>query len=260
MVVADPRGRNARAARLIEHEGTEGLLAVAVALGRRSRGARASGRLRARRSPRRLRVERDRQREEHEGDDRPRRPVTFSYPSGHSDHNADFGRGPQPTSCTQTAGRTPVGCRRSPTARAAPAGAEAARSRSGGLRLPLRRAPVHDGDGRGPGPAGLAVGRKAREGDLDRSRQRGTAVHGSVRLSRPAAGGALEVDLRLGGRRVGRLTKTPLKREPCASPSRSARRPSARYERGRLTLAVTATVRPRGVPVSVTRRVLLSSG
>ena len=34
--------------------------------------------------------------------------VTFSYPSGHSEHNADFGRGPKPTSCAQTAG-IPVG-------------------------------------------------------------------------------------------------------------------------------------------------------
>lgn len=30
--------------------------------------------------------------------------VTLGYPSGSSDHNADFGTGPQPTSCTQTAG------------------------------------------------------------------------------------------------------------------------------------------------------------
>jgi plastocyanin len=30
--------------------------------------------------------------------------VTFGYPTGGSDHNADFGSGPQPTSCTQTAG------------------------------------------------------------------------------------------------------------------------------------------------------------
>jgi plastocyanin len=30
--------------------------------------------------------------------------VTFAYPSGGSTHNADFGGGPQPTSCTQAAG------------------------------------------------------------------------------------------------------------------------------------------------------------
>ena len=30
--------------------------------------------------------------------------VTFSYPSGFSEHNADFGGGSQPTSCTQAAG------------------------------------------------------------------------------------------------------------------------------------------------------------
>jgi plastocyanin len=30
--------------------------------------------------------------------------VTFGYPTGGSDHNADFGSGPQPSSCTQTAG------------------------------------------------------------------------------------------------------------------------------------------------------------
>jgi plastocyanin len=30
--------------------------------------------------------------------------VTFSYPSGSSRHNVDFGSGPQPSSCTQTAG------------------------------------------------------------------------------------------------------------------------------------------------------------
>lgn len=30
--------------------------------------------------------------------------VTFGYPTGGSDHNADFGSGPQPTSCTQSAG------------------------------------------------------------------------------------------------------------------------------------------------------------
>jgi plastocyanin len=35
--------------------------------------------------------------------------VTFSYPSGASTHNADFGSGPQPSSCTQTGGSiTPV--------------------------------------------------------------------------------------------------------------------------------------------------------
>jgi plastocyanin len=30
--------------------------------------------------------------------------VSFSYPSGMNDHNADFGAGPKPSSCTQTAG------------------------------------------------------------------------------------------------------------------------------------------------------------
>src|SRR5436305_10110548 len=30
--------------------------------------------------------------------------VTFGYPSGFSDHNADFSGGPSPSSCTQAAG------------------------------------------------------------------------------------------------------------------------------------------------------------
>ena len=188
--------------------------------------------------------------------------VGFSYPTGHSFHNADFGTGPRPSGCTQTAG-APSG--RVPPLPHTPTGIGWSGSCTFGLpgvyRFHCDEHPFMTGTVVVQGPPGSPLAGPRAKAISIAPRQRGTAIHGSVRLSRPAAGGALEVDLRLGARGVGRLTRTPLRTGTVRFAV--ALGPAAKgtlRRTGRLSLAVSATVRPPGRPaVSVTRRVLLSS-
>jgi plastocyanin len=188
--------------------------------------------------------------------------VGFSYPTGRSFHNADFGTGPRPATCTQTAGEpsgwvpplphTPTGIGWSGSCTFATPGI---------YRFHCDEHPFMTGTVVVQGPAGSPLAGRPSGAISIASRQRGTAVHGSVRLSRPAAGGSLEIDLRLGRRRVGRLTRTPLRAGTvrfAVALGPAAKRALRRS--GRLSLSVTAIVRPPGRPsVSATRRVLLSS-
>jgi plastocyanin len=189
--------------------------------------------------------------------------VGFSYPTGHSFHNADFGTGPRPSTCTQTAG-APSG--RVPPLPHTPTGIGWSGSCSfatpGVYRFHCDEHPFMTGTVVVQGPAGSPLAGPRAMAISIRARQRGTVVHGSVRLSRPAAGGALEVDLQLGTKRVGGLTRTAL--SPGTARFAVALGPAAKRtlrRSGRLSLSVTTVVRPPGRPaVSVTRRVLLSSG
>jgi plastocyanin len=188
--------------------------------------------------------------------------VGFSYPTGHSFHNADFGTGARPASCTQTAG-APSG--RVPPLPHTPTGMGWSGSCTfvtpGIYQFHCDEHPFMTGRVVVQGPPGSPLAGRPANAISIASRQRGTGVHGSVRLSRQAAGGTLEVDLRLGGRRVGRLTRTPLRAGTvrfAVALGPAAKRALRRG--GRLSLGVTAIVRPPGRPsVSATRRVLLSS-
>jgi plastocyanin len=188
--------------------------------------------------------------------------VGFSYPTGHSFHNADFGNGPRPSGCTQSAGdasgrvpplpHTPTGIGWSGSCSFATPGV---------YRFHCDEHPFMTGTVVVQGPPGSPLAGKPANAVSIAHRQLGTAIRGSVRLSRPAAGGTLEVELRLGSRGVGRVTKTPLSAGTlrfAVAVGPAAKRTLRRS--GRLSLSVTAVVRPPGRPaVSVTRRVLLSS-
>ncbi|HEY2160056.1 MAG TPA: plastocyanin/azurin family copper-binding protein [Solirubrobacteraceae bacterium] len=192
--------------------------------------------------------------------------VAFSYPTGRSEHNADFGSGPQPTGCAQTAG---VAVGKVPPLPHIPMGAgwsgTCSFSAPGIYKFHCDLHPFMTGTVVVEGPAGSPFARKP----TIQSPQRGAAVKGSVTLSNAATGGSLEVDLRasaksLGRRgsglvRVGRLTKSAVKPGTIrfavaldAAANRAERRA------GRLTVTVEVTAQaPGGNPVSVTRRVLL---
>jgi plastocyanin len=192
--------------------------------------------------------------------------VTFSYPTGINSHNADFGKGPKPSDCTQTAG---------PASGSVP---------------PLPRQPTKPGwsgtctfDAPGiynfhcdlhtfmtgtvvvQGPGGSPFAGKP----TIHSPQRGAVVKGSVTLSNAATGGSLQVDVRasaksLGRRgsgqvRVARLMKSAVKPGTlrfAVGLNTAAKRAERRV--GRLTVTVEVTAQaPGGHPVSTTRRVLL---
>ena len=186
--------------------------------------------------------------------------VGFSYPTGHSFHNADFGSGPRPAGCTQTAGM-PSG--RVPPLPHTPTGigwsGSCTFAAPGVYQFHCDEHPFMTGRVVVQGPAGSPLAGPAANAISIRSRQRGTAVRGSVRLSRPAAGGTLQVELRLGTRRVGRLSKTPLRPGTVrfAVPLGAAARRAERA-RGQLVLAVQVTVQPPGrSPASVRRSVVV---
>jgi plastocyanin len=188
--------------------------------------------------------------------------VGFSYPTGRSLHNADFGNGPRPAGCAQTAG-APAG--RVPPLPHIPSSAGWSGSCSfvtpGIYRFHCDEHPFMTGAVVVQGPPGSPLAGRPATAISIPSRQRGVAVHGTVKLSRPAAGGTLEVDLRVGTKQVGRLTRTPLSagtlRFAAAIGPASKR---ALRSRGRLTVTAKVIVRPPGRPtVSVTRRLQLSS-
>lgn len=194
--------------------------------------------------------------------------VSFSYPAGRSEHNADFGRGPHPTSCAQSAG---PGSGAVPPLPHVPTGAgwTGACTFDGpgvytfhcDLHPFMTGTVVVEGPGGSPFAAGPTV----------HPTQRGTTVRGSVRLSAAARGGRLELDLRaspksLGRRgsgtvRVGQLIKpnlTPGTVRFAVALGPAARR--AELGAGRLTVSLELIVTPPGrAPVSVARRVRLLS-
>jgi len=196
--------------------------------------------------------------------------VTFSYPSGHSEHNADFGKGPKPTSCAQTAG-IPVG--KVPPVPHIPSSAgwsgSCTFSIPGVYRFHCDLHTFMTGTVVVEGPGGSPFAGKPSSATSLRSPQRGTTVHGSVKLSNAATGGSLAVDVRataksLGRRggalvRVGRLTKSAVKPGTIRfGVALNAAAKRAVRSQGRLTVAVEVTLQAPGrSPVSVTRRVLL---
>jgi hypothetical protein len=120
------------------------------------------------------------------------------------------------------------------------------------------------------GPGGSPFAGAPSKATSLRSPQRGTTVHGSVRLSNAATGGTLEVDLSasaksLGRRgsgqvRVGSLRKSALKPGTVRfGVALGAAAKRAERKQGRLTVTVEVTVQaPGGRSVSVIRRVLLT--
>jgi plastocyanin len=188
--------------------------------------------------------------------------VTFGYPAGRSEHNADFGRGPHPTSCTQTAGD---GSGSVPPLPHVPTGVgwtgTCTFNTPGTYTFHCDIHPFMTGTVVVQGPPGSPFAGGPSRALKVPPRQRGTKVRGSVRLSSAATGGRLEVDLVIGGKRAGRLAHTRL--EPgtvrfSVSLGASARRSLARV--GHLALTVSVAVQPPGRPaVKATRPVRLSS-
>lgn len=196
--------------------------------------------------------------------------VTFSYPVGLNQHNADFGRGPKPSGCTQTTGLSSGPTPPLPHRPTAPGWSGSCTFTAPGvysfhcdLHTFMTGAVVVEGPGGSPfaGPPSRAVS--------VRPSQKGTTVRGSVKLSSAASGGRLEVDLLAsakslgrhgsGTSRVGRLVKTAVKpgtlRFAVALDAAAKR---AERKAGRLSVTVELTVTPPGRPaVSVTRRVQL---
>jgi plastocyanin len=196
--------------------------------------------------------------------------VAFSYPSGHSEHDADFAGGPRPTSCTQTSGpssgaipplpRHPTSAAWSGTCTFSTPGTYTFHC---DLHPFMHGTIVVQGSGGSPfaGPRSRAIS--------IHSRQRGTSVHGSVRLSSAATGGRLEIVLRASARslgrrgngkvRVGRLISSELK-PGVARFAVSLGAAGRRAERtlGMLAITVHVIVEPPGFPsVSGIRQVLL---
>ncbi len=211
--------------------------------------------------------------------------VTFSYPSGISEHNADFGKGPKPSGCTQTAGpgsgsvpplpRQPTGAGWSGTCTFNTPGTYTFHC---DLHTFMTATIVVTGSGSTTGttttttPAGGSplAGKPAHAISIP-SRQRGTIVRGSAKISNAGGGGRLEIVLKASARslgrgesglvRVGRLTKRGLKAGTVrfgVSLDAAARR--AERSRGRLKIVVRVLVRsPGGTTGSLTRSVQISS-
>jgi len=197
--------------------------------------------------------------------------VTFAYPSGRSEHNADFfGTGPKPSGCTQTAGPSSGGVPPLPRQPTSAGWSGTCTFNAPGtytfhcdLHHFMTATIVVQGTGGPP-----LAGRPSRAVSI-RRHQRGTAVRGVVRLSNAATGGRLEVDLRTSAKalgrhgrrpvRVGRLIRTRLKPGTVRFAARldpAAKR--AQRTAGSLALTVEAIVTPPGFgPTSVTRRVRL---
>jgi plastocyanin len=196
--------------------------------------------------------------------------VTFSYPRGINQHNADFGKGPRPSGCTQTAGQPSGSVPPLPRHPTEPGWSGSCTFNTPGvysfhcdLHTFMTGTVVVEGSGGSP-----FAGKPSSATSL-RSPQRGTTVHGSVKLSKAATGGSLRVDLRVNAKslgrrgsglvRVGRLTKSAVKPGMIRfGVSLNAAAKRAERTQGRLAVAVEVTLQaPGGRPVSVTRPVLL---
>jgi hypothetical protein len=169
--------------------------------------------------------------------------VTFSYPTGGSDHNADFGTGPQPSSCNQTAGTStgsvpplphqpgPPGwsgtctfntpgtfsfyCDFHPymTGTIVVQAAGSTTTTTTGTTTPsttitstttTSTTPKEQPPPTEPGvPIGPPLQGSASSAISVPATQRGFAIRGSVRISRAGAGGRLEVDMLAGAHSLG---------------------------------------------------------
>jgi plastocyanin len=195
--------------------------------------------------------------------------VGFSYPTGHSFHNADFGTGPRPASCTQTAG-APSG--RVPPLPHTPTGIGWSGSCMFGLpgvyRFHCDEHPFMTGSVVVQGPPGSPLAGRPANAISIISRQRGTAVRGVVRLSRPAAGGSLEILVLASARSLGRRGTAKLR--VGQKSNTVVRTGNIRFvvalgaavrraeRRGPLPVTVEVTVRPPGrSSVSVSRKVVV---
>ncbi len=136
--------------------------------------------------------------------------VGFSYPTGRSEHNADFRGGPLPAACRQTAGAAGGSA---PPLPHVPTGAgwtgTCAFHDAGVYKFHCDLHTFMTGTVVVVAPGSPLAGNPRHDVSFA-SRQRGTSVRGTIRLSGAAAGGRLEVDLRMGGRRVGRLLRSDL--------------------------------------------------
>lgn len=190
--------------------------------------------------------------------------VTFAYPSGISEHNADFGSGPKPSSCTQSAGPSSGSVPPLPHQATHAGWAGTCTFNSPGtytfhcdVHTFMTGTIVVEGSGTTTGTT-TTTGSPLTGASIP-AHQRGTTVRGSVKLSDAARGGRLEVDLRNGKARAGRLTKTNL--QPGTARFAVSLSPAAKRalrNRGRLKLTVQVTVRsPSGTRGSITRQVLL---
>jgi plastocyanin len=211
--------------------------------------------------------------------------VTFSYPSGISEHNADFGKGPKPSSCAQTAGpssgsvpplpRSPTGAGWTGTCTFNTPGTYTFHC---DLHTFMTATVVVAGSGSTTGttttttPAGGSplAGKPSRAISVP-PKQRGTILRGSAKVSSAGAGGRLEVDLSASARslgrrgsglvRVGRLTRTGIKAGTVRfAVSLDAAAKRAQRHHSPLKIVVRVVVRsPGGTTGSLTRDVLISS-
>jgi plastocyanin len=187
--------------------------------------------------------------------------VSFSYPAGRSEHNADFRGGPSPTSCTQTGGLTSGSVPPLPHVPTGQGWTGSCRfARAGVYQFHCDVHPFMTGTIVAVASGSPLAGNPRRDVSVA-SRQRGTSVRGSVRLSGAAAGGRLEVDLRASGRSVGHLVRTDLQPGTMRfslSLDRGAKRALRRA--GHIGIAVKVTVRSlNGAEQSLLEKVLLSS-
>jgi plastocyanin len=196
--------------------------------------------------------------------------VTFSYPSGRSEHNADFGTGPKPSSCAQTAGPSTGSVPPLPRQPTSVGWTGTCTFNAPGTYT--FRCDLHTfmtGTIVVEGPAGSPLtGTPSRAISIP-AKQRGTIVRGSAKISSAGVGGRLEADLRTSARslgrrgnglaRVGRLTNPQLRAGTvrfAASLDAAAKR--ALRRQGQLTITIAVTVRStRGTVGSLTRRVIL---
>jgi plastocyanin len=196
--------------------------------------------------------------------------VGFSYPKGHSFHNADFGSGPRPAGCTQTGG-APSG--RVPPLPHTPTGigwsGSCTFATPGVYRFHCDEHAFMTGTVVVQGPPGSPLAGTRANAISIRRTQRGTAVRGTVKLSKAAAGGSVGIRLLASARslgrrgtgsvRVGQLSNTTVRPGTvrfAVSLGPAARR--AERRRGRLAVTVELTVQPPGrSSVSVRRGVTL---
>lgn len=160
--------------------------------------------------------------------------VSFGYPSGASEHNADFGNGLHPSSCTQTAGPSSGSVPPVPNQPTAPGWSGTCTFNTPGTYTfhcdlhpfmtgtivvegpgttttgspPTTTSPTTTTTTTTPPPPPPPVATQARISIP--SRQRGRRIAGSVTVPASYAGGSLEIDVYSGSARVGRLIRRGL--------------------------------------------------
>jgi plastocyanin len=198
--------------------------------------------------------------------------VTFSYPTGNSEHNADFGTGPHPSSCGQTAGPSSGSVPPLPhEATGAGWSGTCTFKKPGTYTFHCVLHPFMTGTVVVAGPAGSPLAGKPANAIAIPARQHGTTVKGSAKISSAGAGGRLQVTLSASARslgrrggglvRVGGLTNPQLNAGTtrfAVSLGPAAKR--AQRRQGRLTIVVQVVVQStRGTAGSLKRQVLLTA-